>query len=101
MKVVWTNTAVDHLVDIYEYIAKDSPRYALRMIDRITSRSKQLSRFPESGQVVSEYADLQVREIIEGPYRVIFRRRPEVVQVLAVIHGARLLPPTLPDEHST
>ena len=96
MKVVWTQTALEHLADIYEYISRDSARYARRMVDRITSRSKQLRTFPESGQLVPEYGHPHIREVIEGPYRVIYRTEEHRVVVLAVIHGARLLPPEPP-----
>ncbi len=36
MTVHWTNNAIVHLVDIYEYVARDSSIYAKRMVDRIT-----------------------------------------------------------------
>ena len=71
MKVVWTKSALSHLTDINAYIARDLPRYAQRTVDRLTRRSKQISRFPESGQMVPEYADPAVHEVIEGPYRLI------------------------------
>jgi toxin ParE1/3/4 len=92
MKVVWSQSATEHLVDIYTYIARDSEKYALRMIDRITARSKQIGYAPESGQIVTEYDHPQVREVIEGSYRVIYRVESNRVVVLAVIHGARVLP---------
>ena len=95
MKVSWTNTALGHLTDIYQYIAGDSKRYALRMVDRITCRSRQIASFPESAPVVDEYGDPAVREVLEGPYRVIYRIQSDAVVVLAVIHGARPLPSEL------
>ena len=98
MNVVWTPTAIGHLTDIYEHISRDSARYAQRMVDRITARSKQIGRFPESGQIVVEYADPGIREVIEGPYRLIYRTQSKSVEVLAVIHGARILPPQPPRE---
>jgi len=98
MRVLWSQTALGHLTDIYEYIARDSERYAKRMVDRITARSKQIAGFPESAPVVAEYGDPGVREVLEGPYRVIYRVRPHAAVVLAVIHGARLLPTELPEE---
>lgn len=98
MKVVWTRAAIGHLADVCEHISHDSRQYALRMVDRITSRSKQIGRFPESGQIVLEYGDPHVREVIEGPYRLIYRTESDRVVVLGVIHGARLLPPTVPSE---
>jgi toxin ParE1/3/4 len=66
------------------------------MVDRITARSRQLAAFPKSGHVVAEYQDPEIREVIEGLYRVIYRVSADEVQILAVVHGARLLPP-LPD----
>jgi len=98
MNVLWTHTAVRHLTDIYEYIGRDSARYARRMVDRISSRSKQIAAFPESGTIVAEYGDDRIREVIEGPYRLIYRTNPDTLVVLAVIHGARLLPPYPPSE---
>jgi plasmid stabilization system protein ParE len=93
MNVVWSHSAISHLTDIFEYISRDSEKYALRMIDRITSRSKQIGYAPESGQLVTEYSHPQVREVIEGPYRVIYRAESDRVVVLSIIHGARVLPP--------
>ena len=98
MNVVWTDTAIAHLTTIYDFIARDSDRYALRMIDRITARSKQLSTFPQSGEDVPEYQNPDLREVIEGPYRIIYRLRSDAVGVLGVVHGASLLPPEPPTE---
>ena len=39
MKVYWTQNAAEHLVNIYEYIALDSPTYAKRKVDKSTRRS--------------------------------------------------------------
>ena len=96
MRVRWTRTAIGHLASIYDYIGRDSPRYAKRMVDRITARSRQIAAFPRSGQMVSEYQDPDIREVIEGSYRVIHEITDDEVRVLAVIHGARLLPPQPP-----
>jgi plasmid stabilization system protein ParE len=96
MTVRWTTSAIAHLVSIHEHIARDSPRFAARMVDRITTRTRQIENFPRSGQSVPEYRDQDIREVIEGPYRVIYEVCGEDVFVLAVIHGARLLPPQRP-----
>jgi toxin ParE1/3/4 len=96
MTVRWTTSAIAHLVSIHEHIARDSPRFAARMVDRITTRTRQIETFPRSGQSVPEYRDQDIREVIEGPYRVIYEVCGEDVFVLAVIHGARLLPPQRP-----
>lgn len=91
MNVHWTFAALGHLLAIYEYIARDSSLYAQRMVDKLTRRSEQIAAFPRSGRVVPEFEADDIREIIEKPYRIIYRIKPEQIDVLAVIHGAQLL----------
>ena len=50
--------------------------------------------------MVPEYQDPGIREVVEGQYRVIYQVTASEIHVLAVIHGARLLPPELPKEPS-
>lgn len=88
MKVHWTDSAEAQLDAIYAYIAQSSTTYALRTIDRITSRSKQIGAFPLSGRKVPEYDSDQIREVFSGPYRIIYYIKPDQVDVVAVIHGA-------------
>lgn len=42
-----------------------------------------------------EVAQPDIREVFEGPYRVIYRLRPDDVQVLAVVHARRAGPGAL------
>ena len=92
MRVHWTDNATAHLLDIYEYIARDSSIYAKRMVDRVTRRSEQIASFPMSGRKVPEYEADDIREIIEKPYRIIYRIKPYQIDVLAIVHRRQLLP---------
>ena len=92
MKVFWTDEALRHLDSIYRHIAGDAPTYAQRMVDKITRRSRQIGAFPQSGRMVPEYQDIEIREVVEPPYRIVYRVTPDQVDVLAVFHGAQLLP---------
>lgn len=89
MRVHWTDTAQEHLDAIYAYIARDSPEYALRMVDRLTRRSQQIADVPLSGRRVPEYDMAQVREVIERPYRIIYHIKADQIDVVAIVHGAR------------
>ncbi len=89
MKVYWTDTAVKHLSAIYAYIAQNSPQYAARVVDRLTRRSEQIANFPLSGRIVPEFETEQIREVIEGSYRIIYYIKPDQIDVLAVIHGSQ------------
>ncbi len=88
MKVHWTDTAEGHLDALYAYIAQDSPEYAKQMGDRLTRRFQQIADFLFSGRRVPEYDIDQIREVIEGSYRIIYHIKPDQIDVLAVIHGA-------------
>lgn len=89
MNVHWTETAQDHLDAIHAYIARNSTEYALRMVDRLTRRSQQIADAPLSGRRVPEYDLDQIRELIEGAYRIIYHIKPDQIDVIAVVHGAR------------
>jgi len=91
VRVHWTDSAIAHLLDIYENIARDSSIYAKRMINRITRRSEQIADFPMSGRKVREYETDNIREMIERPYRIIYRIKPDQIDVLAIVHYAQLL----------
>ena len=88
MKVHWTDNAEHHLDAIHDHIAQNSPEYAKIVVDRLTRRSQQISAFPLSGHIVPEFDIEQIREVIEGPYRIIYYIKPDQIDVLAVIHSA-------------
>jgi len=61
------------------------------MVDRLTQRSEQIATFPWSGRKVPEYEAENIREEIEESYRIIYRIKPNQLDVLAVIHSSQLL----------
>ena len=91
MKVLWADAAVAQLEAIHDYVSQTSPEYARRIVDRLTKRSVQISAFPFSGRVVPEYELNEVREVIEGSYRIIYLIKEDEgqIEVLAVIHSSR------------
>ena len=66
---------------------------ANRTVDRITRKGDGLKRFPMSGHTVPEYQDPIIRQVLEGNYRIIYRVGEEGIEILAVIHAARQMPP--------
>lgn len=69
---------------IHDYIAQNSVVYATQIVDRITRRSEQITEFPNSGRIVPEFRDENIREIIERPYRVIYRIEEDEANILAM-----------------
>lgn len=62
------------------------------MIERIFDCASQLENHPLRGAVVLEYDDDSIREVLEAPYRIIYRVLENRVDVLAVVHAARAMP---------
>ena len=91
MRVVWTKAADSNLQAIYDYIAQTSPDYARRMVERITARSRQIGAFPMAGRTVPEFQVDQLREVFDHPYRIIYRIRPDRIDIIAVVNMSRHL----------
>jgi plasmid stabilization system protein ParE len=92
MNVAWTRRSIFRLRQILEHIAKDQPANARRFVDRLIERGDSVGEQPLRGRVVPEYQDDFIREVFEGDYRIIYRIRPERVDILTVRHGAQILP---------
>lgn len=92
MRVSWTDRAEARLDAICGYIAADAPHAAKALERRLILRSCQIGQFPNSGRIVPDYDRDDVRELIEGSYRLIYRIKADHVDVLTVMHCAQLLP---------
>ena len=91
-KLIWSPQSLRDLESIRDYVAADSPRYATLVVARIIQGVERLASFPESGRVVPERSDPQLREVIVRPYRVVYRLRPGVVEIATVFRASRLFP---------
>jgi toxin ParE1/3/4 len=73
-----------------------SPVYAEQVVERIVARLRQAQEYPESGRLVPEAPSVDIRELVEPPYRLIYRVRSETVEIVAIVHGRQDLPSHLP-----
>lgn len=88
-RLKWVGRAADDLEAIAEYISEDSPEAAKRVARQLVQSALSLRSLSSRGRVVPELRHLDVREILVGSYRLIYRIEPEAVAIIAVIHGAR------------
>jgi len=93
--VRWTERAVEDLAAIKAFISQESPAYALAVVGRLYQAVGQLAQFPDSGRIVPEQARSEIRELVRPPYRIVYRRRPDLVEVLLVFRSSLPLP-TIP-----
>jgi plasmid stabilization system protein ParE len=92
MTVVWSNRALRSLADIHRHISADSEQTANHVVDNILKRGDQLAAFPHLGRVVDRYRRPGIRELVESPYRILYRVRRQAVEVVDVFHSAQLPP---------
>ena len=90
--VYWSYKARAQLREIHSYIAKDSPRHAAQMVDRLTRRGERLAIEPRADRRMPEYPEDDLREVLERPYRLIFRASPGRVDILTIKHYRQRLP---------
>ena len=95
MKVHWSARAVARLNGIHACIAHDNPGAALSVVQQVLRRAGQIATFPNSGRRVADYAREDVRELIEGQYRIVYRVGVDRIDVLTVKHCAQVLPTEL------
>lgn len=89
-EIIWSPQAVEDVESIRDYISRDSPQFGLLTAQRLVEAVERLGRFPESGRIVPEFADPNLREILWRNYRIVYRTTTTAVEIVAVFHGARL-----------
>ncbi|MPS71776.1 MAG: type II toxin-antitoxin system RelE/ParE family toxin [Chryseobacterium sp.] len=71
--IKWLKSAQSDLKDIYDYISHDSKRYAQLQIVKIQTKTEIIKSNIFIGKIVREANNINVREITEGNYRIIYR----------------------------
>jgi plasmid stabilization system protein ParE len=91
-KIKWTDLAENDLLEIETYIAQDSFTYAFITSEKIINRTFILEKFPKSGRIVPEFENPNIRELIEGNYRIVyFLKGNKGITILRIHHASRLL----------
>ena len=95
-KLIWSPRFLQDLDNACDYIARESPRYAYLFAQRIVHFIESIATQPQLGAVVAEYDDQNLRERLYQNYRIIYRISENQVELVTLIHAARLPPPNLP-----
>jgi toxin ParE1/3/4 len=92
VEVRWTTQSLEDIDNIAAYIAKDSIRYAELQVEDFLESALRLQKFPKIGRIVPEVGDKNLRELIVGFYRIIYRiKAMNKIDILTVYHAKRLL----------
>jgi len=92
VRINWSELSISDLKSIYDYISQDSKRYATITINKIYNRAQLLIEQPLIGRIVPEFNDTNIRELIIGNYRLVYKLLNEyTLDILRVYNSARLL----------
>lgn len=93
VEVRWTLQAIEDINSIAEYIAKDSLRYAKIQTERFFDTTEILLTKPSVGRIVPEIKKANIRELILGNYRIIYKIiSTKRIDILTIHHSARRIP---------
>ncbi|MCL4203064.1 MAG: type II toxin-antitoxin system RelE/ParE family toxin [Pirellulaceae bacterium] len=87
----WSLQAAQDLEDICDFLAQDSPQFACVFAQRAMTIIESIPDQPRLGSIVPEYNRSELRERLLYNYRIIYRVQGEIVQIVTITHGARLL----------
>ncbi len=92
MKIIWSPLAIDRAIEIAEYISLDNVTASQKWIDTIFEKVKTLKTSSKIGRIVPEIERNEIREILYGNYRVIYRIEKSSISILTIRHGKQILP---------
>jgi addiction module RelE/StbE family toxin len=91
VKINWTNFALKDLNEIADFISKDSVRYAQMTVKYLFESPTLLKTHPKAGRIVPEFKEENIRELIRGSYRIVYRIVDKNrIDILTVHHSTRL-----------
>jgi toxin ParE1/3/4 len=91
MRLFWSPLAVQRVGDFAEYIARDRPAAAVAWAEGVFAAVERLEQFPFSGCEVEEVRREDIREVVHGGVRIIYRIEETRILILTVRHQRQLL----------
>jgi len=91
-KVTLADSALNDLRQLVAHYEREgAPAVGHRLVRQILAAVERLEDFPDSGRIVPEFGVQHLREVIDPPFRIVYRRDPERVRVVRVWRSERLL----------
>jgi len=92
IELLWSPRSVADLEEIRAFIEVDSSAWADLTVRRLVAAVERLRAFPDSGRMVPERQRPDLREVVSGKYRIVYRRKPDLVEIVTVFRGSREFP---------
>ena len=91
MKHIWTARAERDLLEIGRYISRHSPIAARRWVTHLRRRAREAVDHPQLGRKVPEFGHPDIRELLHGNYRIVYRLGDDRIEVITVFEGHKRL----------
>ncbi len=91
VKVEFSKQALTDLESIYNFIAQDSIKYAKYQINQLVQQTEIIADFPMIGYITPEKNNNNIREIVKGNYRVIYKVHSNKISILTFHHAKKRL----------
>lgn len=90
-QVIWTESSLDDLSQIADYIALDDPQAARRLVRRVFAKAALLQDFPEIGPIPRDLPNTRYRHLVIKPLRLFYRIEDATIFVIYIMRSERLL----------
>jgi plasmid stabilization system protein ParE len=87
-----TESAYSDIEDVENYVSQSSPKIGRDFVNKIFTKIEILYDQPRIGRKVPEFDNDRIRELMQGKYRIAYRIvSDDLIEVLRIIHGSRLM----------
>lgn len=73
------------------YVEQGVPDVGGRIVGEILARIERLAQHPDLGRVVPEFGRTFLKELIQPPYRIVYRRDADAVRIVRIWRSERCL----------
>lgn len=91
VEVRWSPSAASDYESLIYYYENTSPKFAQNFAKKIFYIIENLTQFPKMGRIVPESGNPDVREIVYRNFWIIYQLKKEIIEIVRIIHGSRIL----------
>jgi|AntRauTorcE11897_2_1112592.scaffolds.fasta_scaffold24290_2 addiction module RelE/StbE family toxin len=88
----FTDQALEDIDQIAVFISKDAPKFAGLFVEQVFEKVLPLRKHPYLGRKVPEFDRKELRELIFGRYRIVYKIiDTDIIDIVTIHHGAQQL----------
>jgi toxin ParE1/3/4 len=88
-RIIWTESALQDLDQIADYISLDKPTAANRFVQRVFDQVEQLASHLKTGSIPNELNGTPYRQLVIPPVRIFYREQDDAVFIIYIMRGER------------